>query len=108
MNSANVPSSEATQTDAPAVRPLAHRSFGPMQQIDAGVLNVGYVEVGPADGRAVILMHEYDPFTPAGTAQLTAISSPASTSTGARRAGHNVPPGAPHDFAQAVVDVDHF
>jgi pimeloyl-ACP methyl ester carboxylesterase len=32
-------------------------SFGPVQQIDAGRLNVGYAEVGPADGRAVILLH---------------------------------------------------
>jgi len=32
-------------------------SFGPVKQIDAGVLNVGYVEVGPSDGAAVILLH---------------------------------------------------
>jgi len=32
-------------------------SFGPVKQIDAGVLNVGYVEEGPADGRPVILLH---------------------------------------------------
>ncbi|MFB7668773.1 alpha/beta fold hydrolase [Kitasatospora sp. NPDC056138] len=32
-------------------------SFGPLKQVAAGVLDVGYVEVGPADGRAVILMH---------------------------------------------------
>jgi hypothetical protein len=28
-------------------------SFGPIKQIDAGVLNVGYAEAGPADGPAV-------------------------------------------------------
>ena len=28
-----------------------------MKQIDAGVLNVGYAEAGPTDGRAVILLH---------------------------------------------------
>jgi pimeloyl-ACP methyl ester carboxylesterase len=32
-------------------------SFGPLKQIDAGLLNVGYVEAGPADGSAAILLH---------------------------------------------------
>jgi pimeloyl-ACP methyl ester carboxylesterase len=35
----------------------AHTSFGALKQIDAGVLNVGYAETGPADGRVVILLH---------------------------------------------------
>jgi pimeloyl-ACP methyl ester carboxylesterase len=34
-----------------------HTSFGPLKQIDAGVLNVGYAEAGPADGPVVILLH---------------------------------------------------
>ena len=34
-------------------------SFGPVKQIHAGVLNTGYVEAGPADGRPVILMHGF-------------------------------------------------
>jgi len=33
------------------------QSFGSLKQIDAGLLNVGYAEVGPADGPAVILLH---------------------------------------------------
>ena len=33
------------------------RAFGPLKQIDAGVLNVGYAEAGPAGGRPVILLH---------------------------------------------------
>src|SRR5215470_14279487 len=32
-------------------------SFGPLKQIDAGVLNVGYAEAGPAGGKPVILLH---------------------------------------------------
>lgn len=32
-------------------------SFGPLRQVDAGVLNVGYVDAGPPDGRTVLLLH---------------------------------------------------
>ena len=35
----------------------ATTALGPLKQIDAGVLNVGYVEAGPSDGKAVILLH---------------------------------------------------
>ncbi|MEU6401510.1 alpha/beta hydrolase [Streptomyces sp. NPDC046985] len=31
--------------------------FGPLKQVKAGVLNVGYVEAGPATGPAVLLLH---------------------------------------------------
>jgi pimeloyl-ACP methyl ester carboxylesterase len=34
-----------------------NKSFGPLKQIDAGVLNIGYAEAGPANGPAVILLH---------------------------------------------------
>jgi pimeloyl-ACP methyl ester carboxylesterase len=33
------------------------RALPPLKQIDAGVLNVGYVEAGPADGPVVLLLH---------------------------------------------------
>jgi pimeloyl-ACP methyl ester carboxylesterase len=32
-------------------------TFGPVAQIEAGVLDVGYVDVGPRDGPAVLLLH---------------------------------------------------
>ena len=32
-------------------------TFGPLKQIDAGLLSVGYAEAGPANGPAVLLLH---------------------------------------------------
>jgi pimeloyl-ACP methyl ester carboxylesterase len=37
--------------------PGAYTSFGALKQIDAGLLNVGYAEAGPAHGPAVVLLH---------------------------------------------------
>ena len=41
----------------PAIKPGTNTSFGPLKQIDAGVLNIGYAEAGPGNGPAVILLH---------------------------------------------------
>jgi pimeloyl-ACP methyl ester carboxylesterase len=44
-------------TSTTTERATASRALGPLKQIDAGVLNVGYAEAGPAGGPAVILLH---------------------------------------------------
>lgn len=41
----------------PAIKPGTNVSFGPLKQIDAGVLNVAYAEAGSPNGPAVILLH---------------------------------------------------
>ena len=41
----------------PAIKPGANSSFGSIKQIDAGLLNVGYAEAGPAGGAPVLLLH---------------------------------------------------
>jgi pimeloyl-ACP methyl ester carboxylesterase len=49
-------------------------AFGTLRQIDAGVLNVGYAEVGQRDGRVVLLLHgwPYDIYSYADVAPLLA------------------------------------
>ena len=39
------------ETDAAEVADIEMPSFGPIKQIDAGVLNVGYAEAGPRTAR---------------------------------------------------------
>ena len=46
---------QSSNTKLPVIKPGTNTSFGPLKQIDAGVLNVGYAEAGPANGPAVIL-----------------------------------------------------
>jgi pimeloyl-ACP methyl ester carboxylesterase len=50
-------SNKTKPADATTMKPGTNTSFGPLKQIDAGVLNVGYAEAGPSDGPAVILLH---------------------------------------------------
>jgi pimeloyl-ACP methyl ester carboxylesterase len=52
-------SATARTTKASRQVPSADRntSFGPIKQIDAGLLSVGYAEAGPAAGPPVILLH---------------------------------------------------
>jgi pimeloyl-ACP methyl ester carboxylesterase len=48
---------QSSKTSATSTTPTKHTSFASLKQIDAGVLNIGYAEAGPSDGRAVILLH---------------------------------------------------
>ena len=41
----------------PTIKPGTNTSFAPIKQVEAGVLNVGYAEAGPANGAPVILLH---------------------------------------------------
>lgn len=50
-------SSKPKPTGRDMIKPGTTTSFGSLKQIDAGVLKVGYAEVGPANGRPVILLH---------------------------------------------------
>jgi pimeloyl-ACP methyl ester carboxylesterase len=57
IRSADAQSSKISSADAATLKPGGNTSFGPLKQIDAGVLNVGYAEAGPVGGSAVILLH---------------------------------------------------
>ncbi|MGB8135495.1 MAG: alpha/beta hydrolase [Pseudolabrys sp.] len=48
---------QTTTTRPPGAKPGTHTSFAPLKQINAGLLNIGYAEAGPADGPPVILLH---------------------------------------------------
>jgi pimeloyl-ACP methyl ester carboxylesterase len=51
-------SSQPSHAEPPAAPPAApQHTLGPIKQIDAGLLSVGYSEAGPADGTPVILLH---------------------------------------------------
>jgi pimeloyl-ACP methyl ester carboxylesterase len=55
--SAQAQSSATKSASLPTVAPGTNKTFGPLKQIDAGVLNVGYAEAGPAGGPVAILLH---------------------------------------------------
>src|SRR6266850_2333411 len=57
IGSATAQTSKSKSAELPAIRPGTNKSFGPLKQIDAGVLNAGYAEAGPANGPPVILLH---------------------------------------------------
>ena len=57
LNLANAQPASPQQAQLPTTQPGTNTSFRSLKQIDAGLLNIGYAEDGPADGPAVILLH---------------------------------------------------
>src|SRR6202789_78815 len=57
MGAASTLPSTARAASMPPIKPGTNTSFGPIKQMDAGLLNVGYAEAGPVDGSPVILLH---------------------------------------------------
>jgi pimeloyl-ACP methyl ester carboxylesterase len=52
-----VKAARAAADTLPAIKPGTNTAFPSVKQIEAGLLNVGYAELGPADGTAVVLLH---------------------------------------------------
>jgi pimeloyl-ACP methyl ester carboxylesterase len=57
ISSANAQSATTKPATPLPVEARINTSFGTIKQINAGVLNVGYAEAGPADGPVVMLLH---------------------------------------------------
>ena len=57
LGSAKAETSSSKPSTLPATKPGTHTSFASIKQVNAGVLDVGYAEAGPANGPAVILLH---------------------------------------------------
>jgi len=57
LDSARLANAQPSNLKLSAIRPGTNTSVASLKQIDAGVLNVGYAEAGPADGPAAILLH---------------------------------------------------
>ena len=74
FRSADAQSSKINPADVPAIKPGTNTTFGSLKQIDAGVLNIGYAEAGPAGGYPVILLHgwPYDIYSYVDVAPLLA------------------------------------
>ncbi|EJN00053.1 alpha/beta hydrolase [Phyllobacterium sp. YR531] len=56
-SSAFAQSAKPKISDISKIKPGTNTSFGPLKQINAGVLNIGYADLGPKDGPAVLLLH---------------------------------------------------
>src|SRR5262249_11112957 len=65
IGAANAQTAKTKSAQLPTLKPGTNTSFAAIKQIDAGLLNVGYAEAGPANGPVVILLHgwPYDIFS---------------------------------------------
>jgi hypothetical protein len=91
----------AASPKLPAIKRGSNTSFKALKQINAGLLNIGYAEDGPADGPPVILLTHAPP-----AVYRARFSGKYEHRDIAGGVGHNLPQEAPEAFAQAVVDVD--
>jgi pimeloyl-ACP methyl ester carboxylesterase len=57
IGTAEAQSSTTAKAELVPLRRSTHTSLGPLKNVDAGLLNVGYAEAGPSSGPAVILLH---------------------------------------------------
>ncbi|MBK5567623.1 alpha/beta hydrolase [Ensifer sp. SSB1] len=71
---ARAQSGESATLRLPAITPGANKSFPTLKQVDAGVLNVGYAELGASEAPVVVLLHgwPYDIHTYVDVAPLLA------------------------------------
>jgi pimeloyl-ACP methyl ester carboxylesterase len=74
IRSADAQSGKATLADRTTIKLRTDTSFGPLKQIDTGVLSIGYAEGGSTAGPPVILLHgwPYDIHTYVDVAPLLA------------------------------------
>ena len=94
-------------TTSPKSSSGASNTFGDVRQVDAGLRNVGYVDAGPADGPAALLLHgwPYGAPHPEPSAYAMKFSGEYSHRTIEGGIGHNLPQEAPAAFAAAVLEV---
>src|SRR5580692_5298908 len=57
IGAATAESIKTKPAEVPPVTPGAHSSFASIKQVNAGVLDIGYAEAGPAGGPAAVLLH---------------------------------------------------
>src|SRR5215213_8075132 len=115
IDSAQAQSRKTKPVEPHTTEPWTRTSFGTLMQFDAGLLNVGYAEAGPAYGPAVFLPHGW----PRDIHSFVDVA-PLLASAGYRlmvpylreythrvmkcRVGHNLPQEATQAFAEAVIE----